>query len=87
VTRAHNRTILVSTFLSHFAKKSARLVLQRQIIKNPTPTLTLPRAAQALAPLAEGEGILWVFPLSWKFFQSLPFQGGGQEGDGVYVSL
>jgi len=49
-------------------------------------------------PPPEGEGILWgffptwrgfygFFSLSWKFFQSLPFQGGGQEGDGVYMSL
>ena len=49
-------------------------------------------------PPPEGEGILWgffptwggfygVFSLSWKVFQSLPFQGGGQEGDGVYMSL
>ena len=62
-------------------------------------------------PPPEGEGILWgffptwgrfyrFFSLSWKFFQSLPLQGGDQpfdfaqgrepverEGDGVYMSL
>jgi len=54
------------------------LILQRQIIKNPTPALTLP---------LKGRGFYGVFSLSWKVFQSLPFQGGGQEGDGVYMSL
>jgi hypothetical protein len=44
------------------------LILQGQIIKNPTPTLTLPRAAQALAPRAEGEGILWGFSPAWGRF-------------------
>jgi len=69
--------------------KWSLLILQRQIIKNPTPTLTLP---------LKGRGFYGVFSLSWKVFQSLPFpsgpealpgrrQGGGQEGDGVYMSL
>ena len=49
-------------------------------------------------PPPEVEGILWgfspawgrfywFFPLSWDFFQFLPFQEGGQEGDGIYMSL
>jgi hypothetical protein len=61
-----------------FYKTMSLLLLQRQIIKNPTPTLTLP---------LKGRGFYGVFSLSWKVFQSLSFQGGGQEGDGVYMSL
>jgi hypothetical protein len=59
-------------------EKPLNLVLQRQIIKNPTPTLPLPLKGRGFyGVFPTREEILWFFfSLSWKFFQSLPFQGG-----------
>jgi hypothetical protein len=65
------------------------LILQRQITKNPTPTLTLPLKGgnfMGFFPVHGGDFGFFSVPL--KFSRSLPFQGGGQEGDGMlYVAV
>ena len=76
--RQYKREFIQFLFIARGSIFEVVTVLQRQIIKNPTPTLTLP---------LKGRGFYGVFSLSCKVFQSLPFQGGGQEGDGVYMSL
>jgi hypothetical protein len=59
------------------------LALQRQIIKNPTPTLTLPLKVR---------GFLGFFPLSWAGSPIPPLSrgrlgGGGGGGWGKYVPV